>query len=168
MEIRRAGNKDLDQVVEILNKVAENLQQKGIYQWAYPWDRNEIEQEIKKDQSFTLLIDEKVIGIFFIGKIDRLSDLIIAPQSNYLNKIAILPEYQGNNFGAAIIEYACCFARQMNKTLYLDCWAGNDKLRAFYSRHGFNYVGDFPEDDYYISVFEHKEKLGEAKSVDAG
>jgi hypothetical protein len=42
----------------------------------------------------------------------------------------------------------------MNKTLYLDCWAGNEKLKEFYFNNGFEYVGDFPEEDYFISVFK--------------
>jgi hypothetical protein len=39
--------------------------------------------------------------------------------------------------------------------LYLDCWAGNKKLRNFYSNAGFDFIGDFPEEDYMISVFKY-------------
>ncbi|MDN3956058.1 GNAT family N-acetyltransferase [Sporolactobacillus laevolacticus] len=154
MEIRRAEMIDLDKVVNILNRVAQNLQENGIHQWDYPWDRDKIEKEIKSDQAFILFNDRKAIGTFFIREIDGLSELAVAPQSNYLNKIAILPEYQGKNIGAIIIDYACSFSHNLNKTLYLDCWAGNDKLKAFYAGHGFKYLGDFPEDDYYISVYQ--------------
>ncbi len=38
--------------------------------------------------------------------------------------------------------------------LYLDCWAGNKKLRNFYLESGFIYMGDYPEDDYYISIYK--------------
>jgi hypothetical protein len=35
----------------------------------------------------------------------------------------------------------------------LDCWAGNGKLRDFYTRAGFRLHGVFPEGDYEVAVF---------------
>ncbi|GAA0180924.1 hypothetical protein SH2C18_35360 [Clostridium sediminicola] len=39
---------------------------------------------------------------------------------------------------------------------YLDCWAGNEKLRTFYLKAGFDFCGDFPEDNYMSSVFKYE------------
>ncbi|MGV2941336.1 GNAT family N-acetyltransferase [Mesobacillus sp. LC4] len=66
------------------------------------------------------------------------------------------PEYQGKGYGSVITSWSCQYARQLVEELYLDCWAGNEKLKNFYSENGFEYVGDFPEEDYYISVFKCK------------
>ncbi|WP_088012228.1 GNAT family N-acetyltransferase [Gottfriedia acidiceleris] len=41
-------------------------------------------------------------------------------------------------------------------SIYLDCWAGNDKLKQFYQNYGLKQLGDFPENDYYISIFKHE------------
>jgi GNAT superfamily N-acetyltransferase len=154
MKIRLAKLEDLDQILKVFNDVTLDLQNKGINQWSYPWKPKIIENAIKSNHSYVLLLDEKVIGTFFISDVDSLSELSIEPQSEYLSKIAILPEFQGRNFGTKIIDFACSFAKGLNKTLYLDCWAGNEKLKEFYSNNGLEYVGDFPEEDYFISVFK--------------
>ncbi|MFS1511598.1 GNAT family N-acetyltransferase [Chengkuizengella sp. SCS-71B] len=153
MYIRLAKLKDLQHVLNVLNKVTLALQKKGINQWEYPWDVDNIKSEIKNNYTY-VLIDTEIIGAFCIKEIDYLSELTLESNSKYLCKIAILPEYQGKNFGSKIIEYACSSANDVNKTMYLDCWAGNEKLKKFYLNHGFDYQGDFPEEDYFISIFK--------------
>ncbi|QFF99071.1 GNAT family N-acetyltransferase [Psychrobacillus glaciei] len=97
--------------------------------------------------------NENVIGTFFIETIDKIGEHTIEPKSLYLSKIAILPEYQGSGIGYKITEFACTSAQRLNKVLYLDCWAGNIKLREFYSKNLFQHIDDFCEEDYLISIF---------------
>ena len=99
-------------------------------------------------------MDEKIVGTFCIKDIDFLSNLTINCKSKYFSRIAILPEYQGNNLGLVLMDFACSFAIEVNKTIYLDCWAGNEKLKGFYLNNGFAYQGNFPEDDYFISILK--------------
>lgn len=63
---------------------------------------------------------------------------------------------QGKNIGSKIINYAFEFSRNLGKTLYLDCWAGNIKLKNFYSEAGFEYCADFQEEDHMVSVFRYE------------
>ena len=53
-----------------------------------------------------------------------------------------------------MMEYSLTLSKKLELLLYLDCWAGNDKLKNFYLNNGFKHVGDFPEEDYFISVFK--------------
>lgn len=154
MKIRLATSNDQQQVMNVLNKATLGLQKKGIYQWGYPWDVNKIVSEIKNNYSYVLFLDEEIVGTFCIKDIDSLSELTIDSKSYYLSQIAILPEYQGNNYGSKITDFACSYANEENKTIYLDCWAGNEKLKNFYLNKGFEYQGDFPEEDYFISIFK--------------
>lgn len=155
MEIRLAKLKDLEQVVFILNEATLELQQKGIHQWEYPWDKNKIQNQIKNNYSYVLLRHNKIIGTFCINDIDYINDLTVDEESKYLSQIAILPKFQGRNVGSAINDFTCSFVKGLNQTLYLDCWAGNEKLKEFYLRNGLEYIGDFPEEDYFISVFKY-------------
>jgi GNAT superfamily N-acetyltransferase len=154
MEIRLATLNDQQQVLSVLNKVTLGLQKKGINQWDYPWHVNKIVSAIKNNYSYVLLMDEKIVGTFCIKDIDFLSELTINSKSKYLSQIAILPEYQGNDLGSVLMDFACSFANEVNKTIYLDCWAGNEKLKDFYLNTDFEYQGDFPEEDYFISIFK--------------
>ncbi|MFF2752940.1 GNAT family N-acetyltransferase [Psychrobacillus sp. NPDC058041] len=158
MIIKLAGVSDLVQILEVLNKVTIALQNKNINQWSYPWDSEYISNEISEEKSYKLMHNESVIGTFFIETIDKIGEYIIEPESLYLSKIAILPEYQGSNIGSKITDFACTNAQKLNKVLYIDCWAGNIKLKEFYSKNGFQYIGDFSEEDYLISIFRSSKK----------
>ncbi|CAG9610609.1 GNAT family N-acetyltransferase [Pseudoneobacillus rhizosphaerae] len=155
MQIRLAKMNDLQKILSILNEATLDLQQKGIDQWDYPWNKNKIVNQIKNNSSYVLLDDDKIIGTFCITDIDHINEFSVNVGSNYLSQIAILPMFQGRKFGSEITNFSCSFAKEQNKTLYLDCWAGNEKLKEFYLRNGLKYIGDFPEGDYFISIFKY-------------
>lgn len=155
-EIRLAEKDDISIIVELLNKVTLNLHEKNINQWTYPWDLEEINTDIKNKNTYVITIDKLIVGTFSIKDMDINEILHISKPNNlYLYRIAILPAYQGKNIGLKAISYAFQVSRNLSKTLYLDCWAGNIKLKSFYSEAGFDYCGDFPEEDYMISVFKY-------------
>ena len=156
MQIKLSKSEDLKLILFILNEVTMHLIEIGIRQWDYPWDEEKVADQIKNNSSYILLEKDEIIGVFCINEIDSINDYSVDAKSIYLSQIAILPEFQGRNLGSAIINFACCFVKSLNKTLYLDCWAGNEKLKEFYIKNGLEYKGDFPEDDYFISIFQYK------------
>jgi len=153
--IKIAKIDDTSLIVELLNCVTLNLHKKNINQWTYPWNINEIEDEINKKHIYIFTKELKIIGTFSLKDIDE-NFIFIKSSGIYLYRIAILPEYQGKNIGKEIINYACEYSKDLNKLLYLDCWAGNEKLRKFYTEVGFDFSGDFPEEDYMVSVFKYE------------
>jgi len=100
-------------------------------------------------------VNSSIIATFSIKDTDYVNVPLIEAQNNYLYRVAVLPEYFGKSLGLKMVNYAMKLSRQMNKTLYLDCWAGNNKLREFYSGAGFELLGDVPEEDYMVSVFKY-------------
>ncbi|MCB2296196.1 GNAT family N-acetyltransferase [Clostridium tagluense] len=157
LEIKLAGINNLDTIVELINKVTLHLHENGIKQWTYPCNRSEIEMDIKKRHSYVLLMDDFIVGTFSLKDIKDFDFFLMEPNSKYLYKIAILPEYQGKKLGMEIVNYACGYSRNLKSALYLDCFAGNKKLRNFYSDAGFDFTGDFPEENYMVSVFKYKD-----------
>ncbi|MFA6941535.1 MAG: GNAT family N-acetyltransferase [Clostridiaceae bacterium] len=155
-QIRLAETKDADSIVNILNKVTLNLHTKGINQWDYPWNCEKIEEDINSGHIYIISAEDLIIGTFSIKIIDNLASLLIERSSYYIYRIAILPEYKGENLGNKIVKYAFEYSKNLKKPIYLDCWAGNKKLKSFYKNAGFKYLGDYPEEDYFISVFKFK------------
>jgi GNAT superfamily N-acetyltransferase len=153
VEIRRGNIDENNQILKVLNEATLDLITKGVNQWSFPWKSEYIEQNL--NFSYVLIINQNIIGTFFINEIDALCELQIPKDSIYLSKIALLPNYQGKKIGLEIINFACSLAVKLNKTLYLDCWSGNKKLKDFYSNSGLDYVGDFPQESYFISVFRY-------------
>lgn len=103
-----------------------------------------------------LVVEDLIVGTFSIKNTDNINVDSIEPENKYLYRIAILPEYQGKGLGLGIVEFSLDYSKNMGKSLYLDCWAGNKKLRSFYSNTGFDFIGNAPEEDYFISVFKSK------------
>ncbi|MDV2682853.1 GNAT family N-acetyltransferase [Alkalihalophilus lindianensis] len=155
MEIRLAGKEDLEGVALLLNEVTLDLQKRRILQWEYPWDEKALFKQQQSESLYVVVRDEEIIGTFCLSEIDSINDLVVDKGSKYLAQLAIIPAFQGRNVGSSITEFACDVAERVNKSLYLDCWAGNGKLRAFYTKNGFACLGNFKEADYFISVFRY-------------
>lgn len=155
IEIRTAIKSELQPILYVLNEATLNLHSKGIKQWSYPWLERDIEQDLDTGNIYVVINDDNIVGTFTMYEIDSISQLKLPQRSMYLTKIAIHPDFQGMNLGNKITNSACTMVRDLKKTLYLDCWAGNDKLKSFYTKTGFEYLGDIPENDYMISIFKY-------------
>jgi len=154
LKIQQASTAHLSGILNILNQVTLDLHQKGIKQWDYPWNEKEVLHDVELSRAYIVTVNEQVVATFFIKEKDSLSTFALEPNSMYLNQIAIFPEYQGQNIGRYIIDYANNLAQVEGKPLYLDCYAGNDKLIEFYRKNGFENLGNYPEDDYFVSIFK--------------
>ncbi|GFZ29768.1 hypothetical protein CSC2_02940 [Clostridium zeae] len=155
-EIKTAHMNNLNDIVKLLNTVTLNLHKKNINQWKYPWDTEEIKSNIENKYTYAVFNNEKIIGTFSL-KLKSKSSWIpeIDEEILYLHTLAILPEYQKKNIGCKIIDFSHNQAVTLNKPLYLDCWSKNTKLKTFYSNCGFDYIMDYPEEDFEISIFKY-------------
>lgn len=160
-KIIRAKHEHLNDMVHVLNTATRDLLEKGLQQWDYPWDRDVIDEEILNNQAYVILDEDTVIAVFFIRTIEAADShpAIMKENHLYLYRIAIRPDYQGTGVGEEVCGAAFSIAKEANKNIYLDCWEGNKKLRFFYTQTGFIYCGDFPEEDYWISVFKFEPTL---------
>ncbi|WP_316569571.1 GNAT family N-acetyltransferase [Neobacillus sp. YIM B06451] len=152
-----ANRKKCSDIIALYNEVTLQLHRKGIHQWDYPWRADIVKDAIDRCEVYTVEMGGNIIGAFCIGRADNFLGLQVDEGALYLSKIAILPNYQGLGFGRKIVSFTCILAKTAGKDMYLDCWAGNHKLREFYTGCGLEYLGDFPEDDYFISVFKSRQ-----------
>lgn len=154
MDIGLAKEEDVSSIVQLLNEVTLELLSKKVMQWDYPWDRNTINSDVSHGCQYIVKENNMIIAVFSLKDMP-VNDWTSEEEEGrmYLYRIAVEPEFQGKNVGSYICGWVQSFAGQNHKTVYLDCWAGNDKLKDFYSSTGFYYIGDFPEEDYMVSVF---------------
>lgn len=155
-QIRLAELEDVDDIVGLLNKVTLQLHKKGINQWVYPWDNEEIKRDIENKFVYLVILEDLIVATFSIKGTETMDVNLIESDSKYLYRIAILPEYQGKNLGLRIVKFSIDYSEGIGKPLYLDCWSGNKKLLNFYSNSGLEFIGNVPEEDYIISVFKSK------------
>jgi GNAT superfamily N-acetyltransferase len=155
IKIELATIEDIHKVMKILNEVTEDLLDKDINQWEYPWKEEVIKEDIIKSRIFLVVYEGVIIGTFSIRALDDQDNAFYrGVEGKYLYRIAILPRTQGLGFGVTMLNLIRESETLNRNNLYLDCWDGNKKLRNFYLESGFIYMGDYPEDDYYISIYK--------------
>lgn len=142
---------ELNEVIGLLNRVTLKLLDKNINQWEYPWDERIISEDILKERLIAIRNEEKIISVFSMKEINNFFD--IASEDKfvlYVYRIAVDTNLQGEGIGALILDYCKAYGKEM----YLDCWQGNKKLRKFYESHGLTYINDYPEEDFFVSVYK--------------
>ncbi len=153
--IRNATNEDLGSVLNILEMATLKLLAKDVHQWEYPWDENEVKNYIENDDFYIAIADNQPVGCFGLKKFTANP---FADDNNglYLYHLAVHPQYSGKSVSHSMCSWVQGYAAKQGITIYFDCWAGNNFLKKFYTEAGFQYIGDFPEEDYYISAFRTK------------
>lgn len=146
--IVKAKVEDLNKIINLYNKVTRNLQSKNINQWNYPWDIKDIRKII--NQMYIYSENDNIVACFVVRTMEK-DEEFISKDDYYVEKIAILPEFQGKGKIDKIIKYIIKIKE--GKNCYLDCWSGNEKLKSIYKKYG-EYMGDYSENNYYISIFK--------------
>ena len=153
--IRKATEKDLSAVLGILNAATEKLLAKGVMQWELPWDENIILADISNGLFYIGEDGDKSIGCLGLKKFEN-NPFNGDNTGMYAYHLAVHPQYSGNGHSAELCKFIHNYAKENNTTVYFDCWAGNTFLKKFYTGADFEYMGDFPEEDYFVSAFKTK------------
>ncbi|OEF96659.1 hypothetical protein BHF71_11345 [Vulcanibacillus modesticaldus] len=112
-EIRLARIEDLNNIVSLLNKVTIDLHTKGILQWNYPWNSDDLIEDIINNYVYLLIIDDLAVGTFSIKDIGEFNFINTEPDNKYLYRIAILPEFQGKGLGLKIVKYSIEYVKKI-------------------------------------------------------
>ena len=163
MFVRLASLEDVKQIVSLADRVQRRLSAVGSAQIIGPLDQDEVARRVRSASSYVLSEGQRLIGSVFIERAtgSRRSILTSWGLSNsqrplwFLENLMIEPAKQGQGLGRVLLDAACVQIKEASPAavIALDCWAGNEKLRSFYTAAGFRLHGIFPEMDYEIAVF---------------
>ncbi len=70
IKIELATIEDIHKVMKILDEVTEDLLDKDINQWEYPWKEEVIKEDIIKSRIFLVVYEGVIIGTFSIRALD--------------------------------------------------------------------------------------------------
>ena len=147
-----ANESNAYEIYYILSKAKEKLNKKGIEQWKEGWDINDIKKKCKLGLFYVFYDKGNIIGCYSIEKNANIEWIENKEKEyTYLSLLCLLPDYQGKGLGKVLLQSAF---ENSNKIIFLDCWAGNNKLKKFYESNGFKYIKDTKENDYFISIFK--------------
>lgn len=143
MIIRRAEEKDIDQILKLLSQVLEvhyKLRPDLFISGTTKYTKNELTQIIDNDRKtiFVAVEDNKVLGYVFC-EIDDFPkrNAMIAYKSLYIDDLCVDESERGNGIGKQLFEYAKEFAKEIDcLEIELHVWEGNDSAKTFYERMG--------------------------------
>jgi hypothetical protein len=142
MNILNSSFSDIPTIFELFESAIE-YQKKNDYDLWPQFSKELIETEIKEKRHLKIIEGEVIACIFSV----LYNDPVIWMDKNnepavYLHRITINPAFKGKGMIKAVKEWAEAHAGANNKKyLRMDTWGNNEKLRSYYEKAGFNYIG---------------------------
>ncbi len=158
MKLEISGPNDLADFVDVLEEVGTWLFERGIPQW--PPGSN-----VAQVKRFRAWIDEGdlivlrdgpvVLGGCIVGRAPSEAWNGYPAPAVYLRKLAVARSVGGRNYGHKLVARAEQWALDSHCTVMrLDCWDGNQPLRAYYRDLGYCEIGRAKEHDSWVRLFE--------------
>ncbi len=111
----------------------------------FTYDPVKLVKSLRKENNIYLLayMKGKPAGFAKIKK-HSLNELIESPVQMELQKIYVLPEYQGSGVGDALMQKIKSIAAGINPDhIWLDTYISNEKAIRFYENNGFRKIGNY-------------------------
>jgi len=170
LHARKSGPGDIGPIADLSRCVQTRLSSSGSLQVIGPLPPKKVAAYVRSGNAWGLYDQSTLVGSAFVEPVMEASadlrhqialwgfDLATGPIW-FLSKLMVEPGLQGQGLGRVLLGAikrqiaAKCGSKSQHGVIVLDCWAGNDKLRAFYEENGFCVHGVFGEDGYEIAVF---------------
>jgi ribosomal protein S18 acetylase RimI-like enzyme len=172
--IRNGSPEDVQFLINTSQIVQAHLSASGSLQQIGPFDQEYLSSQIASKQVFIISRSEEDGSLRDMGSViiedlgngnvtgkTKVPELLLAREDStysppyfHLHSLMLLPEFQKQKIGCSFLsKLKERIAKDGGGSLFLDCWNGNNKLREFYERNGFNHLGDLDEKDYQVSLY---------------
>lgn len=159
-----AGEGDITQLSGLLRRVQDDLEAAGSSQVLSVLGTEAVARHVRLGQAHMLRSGREIVGVAFVEPVTaetlpalRRWGIEDSGRAVWrLRSLAIQPGSQGRGLGVRLLDGIKGLVGARGPALIvLDCWAGNDRLREYYSRAGFELHGVFPSraGDYEVAVF---------------
>ena len=144
MNIRRAKEKDIPKLIELLQQVLElhaAIRPDIFISGTTKYTKEELEVKILDDTApIYVAIDEgdEVMGYAFcVLRQPPASNNVVPFTSIYIDDLCVDEKYRGQHVGQALFEFVKAEAKRLGcYEIVLAVWEGNDKAEAFYKHIG--------------------------------
>lgn len=145
MNIRRASEKDIDNLIKLLQEVLEihaNIRPDIFISGTTKYTRSDLLEKLANDEEpIYVAVDEndEVMGYAFCAlKQQPFSTNMVPFKSLYIDDLCVDSNYRGQHIGEQLFDYVKAEAKRLGcYEITLAVWAGNDGAERFYDRIGF-------------------------------
>lgn len=162
--IRQGKNKDINSILEIIDEARALFKTYNSPQWSdgYP-NKETFLNDIKDDNLFVLVSDDKVIGTMTVLSYEPTYDYIEGKwlsDKDYvaIHRIAIKKEYRKLGLASIMIKFV---EDKFKKNIRIDTHRLNKGMKEFLLKNGFVYCGII-----YLNEENDKERLAFEKLID--
>lgn len=127
-----------------LYKLATNFQKIKFPENLWPeFDKGLITTEVVENRQFKVVIENKIACIWAITNSDpQIWEGSENDAAIYIHRIATNPEFRGNNFVQAIVDWSKAYAiKHHTKFIRMDTCGKNERLINHYKSCGFDFLG---------------------------
>lgn len=148
VEIRKAHNKDMPQVLKIYDDARTEMKASGINQWQKSGPgRESFLTDLAKGILYVATVGEKIVGVFTLeGEDENYNNVYFGNwiwDEKYfsIHRFAVAKEFLGMAYGKMIFEEIFKLAKDEVKLLRIDTHIDNFKMRKLIEGIGFEFRG---------------------------
>jgi GNAT superfamily N-acetyltransferase len=157
LEVSRAGEDDVEEIVAILSEAGRWLLSRGIVQWPDRFPRDRVERLVERGDFYLARLHGKTVATLALLWSDPVFWGQRPSDAGYVHALAVRREYAGRRFGAQLLDWAQGRVAGEGRTfLRLDCLAENRDLRTYYERQGFALRSEVKVEDFAASLYERR------------
>ena len=148
LSIRKAITNDISSVMEVIKSCTIDMISKKIFQWNDKYPNIEtFKNDIINKNLYVLVLENEILGCVsitfemddFYKKIDWISN---TNKNIYVHRLAIHPKYQGLGYAKKMMSFIENMGvENMCESIRLDTFSMNEKNNNFYSRLGYEKLG---------------------------
>ena len=148
LSIRKAITNDISSVMEVIKSCTIDMISKKIFQWNDKYPNIEtFKKDIINKDLYVLVTENEILGCVsitfemddFYKKIDWISN---TNKNIYVHRLAIHPKYQGLGYAKKMMSFIENMGiKNMCESIRLDTFSMNEKNNNFYSRLGYEKLG---------------------------
>jgi predicted GNAT family N-acyltransferase len=145
MTITNSASSDINEIFRLYKLATEYMQVRSTVCWP-EFDRSMVETEINELHQWKMMDGDAVACVWAT----TFSDQLIWEERNndpsvYIHRIAVSPDFRGQQLVTQIVEWAKIFAKVNNKKyVRLDTVGDNRGLIKHYQQSGFTFLGLYP------------------------
>lgn len=150
--MKKATDKDLTRVLEIIDLAKKTLKKRGVNQWqnGYP-DKEILKQDIIDGINYIMVLDGEIVGTAALQQgIDENYETInegkwddeSMPEYTVVHRIAVDPNYAGHNLSDTMIHHLLTLSRELGFTdVRIDTHFENMAMQHVIEKNGFIHRG---------------------------